>query len=88
MIAQPRRRVGSIRMLGCSSDLDGKGLGAVMHRQDVNLVGAHESIDDAVRPVNNLPDERVLEFRNCPPRLGDCAKRSVAAMRRVTTTEA
>ena len=42
-----------------------------MHRQDVNLVDAHESIDEAVRPVNNFPDERVLEFRDCPPRLGE-----------------
>ena len=42
-----------------------------MHCQHVNLVGADESINDAVRPVNNFPDERILEFWDCASRLGE-----------------
>jgi len=35
-----------------------------MHRQDVNLVGTHKSVDDAVRLEDDFPDQGILEFRN------------------------
>ena len=38
-----------------------------MDGQDVHLVGAHEAVDDAVRSVNNLADERIRELRNGSP---------------------
>ena len=39
-----------------------------MDRQHVKLVDAHESVDDAVRPVHDLTNQRIVEFRNCPAR--------------------
>ena len=38
----------------------------MMNREDVNLVNANEPIDDTVRTVNDLANERIVEFRNCP----------------------
>ena len=37
-----------------------------MDREDVNLIHTHEPIDDPVRWMNHLTDERVFEFRNGP----------------------
>ena len=37
-----------------------------MDRKDVNLIHTHEPIDDAVRWMNYLTNERVVEFRNRP----------------------
>lgn len=39
-----------------------------MDRQDVNLVNAREPIDDSVRSMDDLANNRVIEFRNRPPR--------------------
>ena len=41
-----------------------------MDREDVNPILAHQPIDDPVWSMNNFADERVLEFRNGPTRLG------------------
>ena len=37
-----------------------------MNREDVNLIHTHEPIDDTVRSMNDLANERVVEFRNQP----------------------
>ena len=37
-----------------------------MDREDVNLIHTHEPIDDSVRWMNHLANERVFEFRNGP----------------------
>ena len=37
-----------------------------MDRENVNLIHTHEPVDDTVRSMNHLADERVFEFRNCP----------------------
>ena len=38
----------------------------MMDREDVNLIDTHEPIDDTVRSMNDLANERVVEFRNRP----------------------
>ena len=35
-----------------------------MDRQHVKLVDANEPVDDAVRRVHDLADQRIFEFRN------------------------
>lgn len=40
-----------------------------MDGEDVNLVLAHEPIDDSVRSMDDFTNERVVEFRNRPTRL-------------------
>ena len=40
-----------------------------MDRKDVNLIRTDEPIDDTVRWMNDLTNERVVEFRNRPTRL-------------------
>jgi len=42
-----------------------------MDSQHVKLVDAHEPVDDAVRPVHDLADQPIFEFRNCPARFGE-----------------
>ena len=37
-----------------------------MDRKDVNLIRTDEPIDDTVRWMNDLTNERVVEFRNRP----------------------
>ena len=37
-----------------------------MDREDMNLVGTHEPIDDPVRSMKDLTNERVVEFGNGP----------------------
>ena len=39
-----------------------------MDRQHVKLVDTHEPVDDAVRPMHDLANQGVIEFRNCPTR--------------------
>ena len=38
----------------------------MMDREDVNLIHAHEPIDDPVRRMNHFANERVFKFRNGP----------------------
>ena len=45
-------------------------LGAVMNSEDVYLLIADQTIDDAIRPFDNFPDGAALEFRNDSPGLG------------------
>jgi len=35
-----------------------------MNRQDVKFIDAHEPVDDAIRRMHDLADERTFEFRN------------------------
>ncbi len=35
-----------------------------MHRQDVDLVGVHKPVHDAVRLEDHFPDQGILEFWN------------------------
>lgn len=37
-----------------------------MDREDVDLIDTYEPVDDAVRRVDDLADQGVIEFRNCP----------------------
>ncbi len=39
-----------------------------MDRQYVKLVDANEPVDDPVRPMHDLANQRIFEFRNCPTR--------------------
>ena len=43
-----------------------------MDREYVKLIDAHESVDDAVRRVYDLADQRTFEFRNRPARFRKC----------------
>ena len=52
--------------MGCPLKIRRKHLRSVMDRKDVNLVHPYDPIDDTVRSVNDLTNERVIEFRNCP----------------------
>src|SRR5438552_3747148 len=36
-----------------------------MHCQDVDLIGAHQSVHDAVRPKDHFPDQGIRELWNC-----------------------
>jgi hypothetical protein len=40
----------------------------VVDGQYVNLVDTHETVDDAVRRVDNFANQRILEFGNGPTR--------------------
>jgi len=51
-----------------------------MDREDVNLIVTYEPVDDTVRTMNHLADQRIVEFRNGPTGLGNGTNRSVAAM--------
>lgn len=68
MITQDNWRDGSKPMLGRRSQFCRKCPRCVMDCQHVELVDAHEPIDDAVRPMHDLTDQWVIEFRNCPAR--------------------
>ncbi len=37
-----------------------------MDREDMNLIDAYEPIDDTVRWMDHLANQRVFEFRNRP----------------------
>ena len=68
-----------------------------MDRENVNLIYTNEAIDDPVRWMNHLADERIFEFRNGPTRFregGQSTGRSNqlgdddrCVMRRVLTDE-
>jgi hypothetical protein len=45
-----------------------------MDREDVNLIHTHEPIDNPVRWMNHLANERVFEFRNGPTGLREGAQ--------------
>jgi len=72
MITRDDGRDGSKPMLGCCSQFCRKCLRCVMDRQHVKLVDADESVDDAVRPMDDLANQRVVEFWNCPTRFKEC----------------
>ena len=38
----------------------------MVDREDMDLVSAHEPIDDPVRSMNDFTNERAIEFRNRP----------------------
>ena len=59
-----------------------------MDREDVNLIHTHEPIDDPVRWMNHLTNERGFEFRNGPTRFREGGYRPVAAISWATTTDA
>ena len=42
-----------------------------MDREDVNLIHAHEPKDEPIRSMNDLTNERVVEFRNRLTGLGE-----------------
>ena len=62
--------------------------GGVVNREDVYLVIADQTIDDAIRPFDDFPDGAVLELRNDPPGLWEVPQTSTARIRRATTMEA
>jgi len=62
--------------------------GAVMDRQDVHLVPAHQSVEDAIRPSNDFANLGILELGHGTARLGEGRKLGVAAISCRTTTEA
>jgi hypothetical protein len=65
-------RVGSSACWAAQLEIRRKSLRSVMHREDVNLVLAHEPIDDSVGSMNNLTNQRAIEFRNGPTGLRKC----------------
>ena len=67
-----RRQVQPV--LGCQSEFCGKALRGVMHRQHMNLADAHEPVDDAVRRMHDLADQRILEFWHGPTILRERAQ--------------
>ena len=59
-----------------------------MDREDVNLIITYKPVDDTVRTMNHFADQRIVEFRNGPTRLGNGTNRSVAAISWDMTTNA
>ena len=43
----------------------------MMKRQDMDLIRAHQAVDDSVGPSNDLANLRIVEFSNRTTRFGE-----------------